>query len=157
MFHLRYKTGTKMDEKDRKIIEILQQQGDLTTRQIAKKTLLPVTTIHNRVKKLKEEKIIKRFTIDVDHNKLDQGFLAIILVSVDYKALRDLKKDQHYLADELKKIHEVEHVFVVTGGTDMVVHARVKDVQAFDQFLLKKFQAIPGVDKTQSLVVIHEI
>ncbi len=51
---------------------------------------------------------------------------------------------------------EVEGVEVVTGATDMVVRVRVRDVEEFDLFLLKKFQKIQGMDKTQSLIVIHE-
>ena len=145
-----------LDEKDKQIIEVLEEHGDYTTRQIAKKTLLPATTIHNRIRKLKQEKIIKKFTLDLDYKKIEKGFSVIVLVSVDYKSLRELKKDQHQLAKEIKILPEVTEVAVVTGGTDIVIRVRVKDVQAYDQFLLKKFQAIPGVDKTQSLVVIHE-
>ncbi|PIZ52419.1 hypothetical protein COY27_00285 [Candidatus Woesearchaeota archaeon CG_4_10_14_0_2_um_filter_33_13] len=145
-----------IDEKDQKIIEILKEHGDFTTRQIAKKTLLPVTTIHNRIRKLKQEGIIKRFTIDLDYKKLGKDFSAIILVSADYKVLRELKKDQHQLAKEISFLPEVEKVDIVTGGTDMVVRVRVKDVEGYDKFLLKKFQNIPGVDRTQSLIVIHE-
>jgi len=146
----------KLDDKDKKILEILKEHSDYTTRQIAKKLILPITTIHNRIKKLKKEKIIKRFTIEVDNKKIEKGFSAILLVSVDYKALRELKKDQHKLAKEMGYLDEVEVVDIVTGGTDIVVKVRVKDVEEYDNFLLKKFQSIPGVDKTQSLVVIHE-
>ena len=146
----------KLDEKDKKIIEILEEHGDYTTRQIAKKTLLPATTIHNRIRKLKQEKIIKKFTVDLDYKQIEKGFSVMVLVSVDYKTLRELKKDQHQLAKEIKMLPEVSEVAVVTGGTDIIMRVRVKDVEAYDQFLLKKFQKIAGIDKTQSLVVIHE-
>jgi Lrp/AsnC family transcriptional regulator, leucine-responsive regulatory protein len=146
----------ELDDKDKKILDILKEHGDYTTRQIARKTLLPATTIHNRIKKLKKEGIIKKFTLDLDKKKLGKNFLAIMLVSVDYKTLRELKKDQHKMAKEISFLPEVESVDVVTGGTDMVVRVRVKDVQEYDHFLLKKFQNLPGVDRTQSLVVIHE-
>ena len=112
-----------------------------------------VTTILSNYKK---EGIIKKFTLDLDKKKLGKNFLAIMLVSVDYKTLRELKKDQHKMAKEISFLPEVESVDVVTGGTDMVVRVRVKDVQEYDHFLLKKFQNLPGVDRTQSLVVIHE-
>jgi len=79
-----------------------------------------------------------------------------MLVSMDYKVLRELKKDQHQIAKQISLLPEVESVDVVTGGTDMVVKVRVKDVQEYDHFLLKKFQSLPGIDRTQSLVVIHE-
>ena len=145
-----------IDKKDQKIIEILKENSDYTTRQIAKKTLLPVTTIHNRIKKLKQDGIIKKFTIQLNHKKINKGFSAIILVSVDYKALRELKKDQHKLAKEISYLTEVETVDIVTGGTDIVVKVRVKDVEEYDSFLLNKLQNILGIDKTQSLIVIHE-
>jgi len=146
----------KLDEKDKKILKILREHSDYTIRQIAKKLILPITTIHNRIKKLKKEKIIKRFTIEINNKKIDKSFSAIILVSVDYKSLRDLKKDQHKLAKEINYLDEVEYVNIITGGTDIIVKVRVKNVEEYDTFLLKKFQKIPGVYKTQSLVVIHE-
>ena len=146
----------EMDEKDWKIVEILKEHGEYTTRQIAKKTLLPSTTIHNRIKKLRAEGIIKKFTLELDHKKIGKQFTAIVLVSCDYKQLREAKKDQHMLAKEISLMPEVEKVDVVTGGTDMVVRIRVKDVEEYDQFLLKKFQKIAGVDKTTSMIVIHE-
>jgi DNA-binding Lrp family transcriptional regulator len=146
----------EMDEKDWKIVEILKEHGEYTTRQIAKKTLLPSTTIHNRIRKLKEEGIIRKFTLELDPKKIGKQFTAIVLVSCDYKQLREAKKDQHILAKEISLMPEVEKVDVVTGGTDMVVRIRVKDVEEYDQFLLKKFQKIAGVDKTTSMIVIHE-
>lgn len=145
-----------LDEKDIKILEMLKEDSSLTTRQIAKKTLIPITTVHHRVRKLKTEKYIKKYTINLDYKKIGKGFSAIILVSCDYKTLREAKKDQHILAKEISKLPEVEKVDIVTGGTDMVVRVRVKDVEEYDTFLLKKFQNIAGIDKTQSLIVIHE-
>ena len=146
----------ELDEKDIKILELLKQDSSMSTRQIAKKTLIPITTVHHRIRKLRAEKYIKNYTVEINHKKLGRGFTAIILVSCDYKTLREAKKDQHVLAKEISKMHEVEKVDIVTGGTDMVVRVRVKDVEEYDTFLLKKFQRITGIDKTQSLIVIHE-
>ena len=146
----------KIDDKDKKIIEILQENGDYTTRQIAKKTLLPITTIHNRIKKLKREKIIKKFTIELDETKLDRGFVAYILISVDLQLLKEKRKTQHDLAKELSKLYFIERVDIVAGGTDLVAVVRVKDVDEFDKILLSKLQLVEGIEKTQSLIVIHQ-
>ncbi len=43
----------------------------------------------------------------------------------------------------------------MTGGTDLVALVRVKDVQEFDKCLLTKLQLIEGIERTQSLIVIH--
>lgn len=156
MLNIRFIMTYKLDKKDERIIEVLKEDSSLTTRQIAKKTRIPITTVHHRIRKLKDEGFIKKFTIELDPKKFDKKFTAIILVNCDYKSLRELKKDQHMLSKEIGFLPEVEKVDVVTGGTDIIIRVRVKDVEEFDSFLLKKFQKIAGVDKTQSLIVIHE-
>ena len=81
----------EIDEKDQKIIELLQEHGDYTTRQIAKHTLLPITTIHNRIKKLKQEGVIKKFTVELDYAQINKGLLVYILISVDLQLLKQKK------------------------------------------------------------------
>lgn len=145
-----------LDEKDQKIIDVLQEHGDYTTRQIAKKTLFPATTIHHRIKKLKQEKVIRRFTIDLDYDQLGCSFVAYVLVSVDLQLLKQKKKTQHDVALEIKKFPFIERVDIVSGGTDLIAIVRVKDVAAFDKALMGELQLVEGISKTQSLIVIHE-
>ena len=145
----------EIDDKDQKILEILKEHGDYTTRQIAKKTLLPPTTIHNRIRKLKQEGIIKNFTVNIDHEKVDEGFVAYVLISANIHILKQKKRTQYDLAKELRKFDFIERADIVSGGTDIVAIIRVKDVREFDKALLGRIQLIEGVDKTQSLIVIH--
>ncbi len=144
-----------LDEKDKEIIAILQEHSDYTTRQIAKKTLLPFTTIHHRIKRLKEEKIIKKFTIELDPIKTEKSFVAYVLIFANLHLLKQKKKTQYDLAHEIRKCYFIERVDIVSGGTDLVAIVRVKDVQEFDHVLLNKLQLIEGIEKTQSLIVIH--
>jgi len=144
------------DEKDLKIIEVLQQHGDYTTRQIAKKVLLPITTVHNRIKKLKKEKIIKKFTIELDYKIMNRSFLVYLLISVSLPILKQNKKSQYDIAKEIRKFYFVDKVDIVSGGTDLIATIRVKDVEEYDKVLLKKLQQVEGIEKTQSLIVIHE-
>ena len=142
-----------VDDKDWKIIEVLKEHADYTTRQIAKKTLLPVTTVHNRIRKLKQNNIIKKFTISLDNASVEKGFLAYVLISVNLHLLKSKHKTQ---IKELKRFYFVERADIVSGGTDLIALVRVKDVQEFDKVLLEKIQLIEGIEKTQSLIVIHE-
>jgi DNA-binding Lrp family transcriptional regulator len=146
----------KIDEKDLEILEVLKEHGDWTTRKIAKKTLLPPTTIHNRIRKLKESGVIRKYTVDVDHRKLGMRLAAYILVSADVKLLKKQNKTQHDLAKEIGRFPFVERVDVVTGVTDLVALVRLRDVQELDRVLLKRIQLLDGVDKTTTMVIIHE-
>ena len=145
----------KIDEKDMKVLEILKEHGDYTTRQIAKKTLMPITTVHNRIKKLKKDKVIKKFTVQLDHAKVDKGFSVYILISVSLPLLKQKRKTQYDVAKELRVFDFVEKVDIVSGGTDIVAFVRVKDVDEFDKILLTKIQQIDGVENTRSMIVIH--
>ena len=65
-----------MDSKDEKILEVLRENSRLSAQQISRKTLIPITTVHNRMKKLVTEGIIKKFTIDVNPVKIGKTLAA---------------------------------------------------------------------------------
>ena len=146
-----------LDDKDWKIINVLKEHADYTTRQISKKTLLPISTVHHRIRRLKKERVIKRFTVELDHVKTGSSFLAYILISANLGILKQKKKTQYDLAKEIKKMPFVENADIVTGTTDLVAVIRVRDVHEFDRVLLSRIQMIEGIEKTQSLTVIHHI
>ena len=58
-----------INEKDRKILDVLKKNAKLTTSQISKKTNIPITTVHNRIKKLEQQEIIKGYTIVLNQEK----------------------------------------------------------------------------------------
>lgn len=145
----------KIDDKDLKILEILKEHGEYTTRQIAKKILLPATTIHNRIRKLKEDKIIRKFTVELDPAKVGKGFCAYVLISANLLSLKQKHKTQYDVVNDLRKLDFIERADIVSGGTDIVAIVRVNDVKEFDDVLLNRIQLVEGIDKTQSFIVIH--
>jgi len=144
----------KLDDKDRKILELLGVHAEYTTRQIAKKVNLPITTVHNRIGKLRSNGIIKKYTVELDDEKVDRSFVVYVLVSLNLGLLKQKHKGQHDVVDDVRKFYFVERADIVSGGTDMIVVMRVKDVQEFDHCLLNKLQMVEGIEKTQSLIVI---
>ncbi|MBN2101977.1 MAG: Lrp/AsnC family transcriptional regulator [Candidatus Aenigmarchaeota archaeon] len=145
----------RIDEKDRKILEVLKEHGEFTTRQISKKTLLPPTTIHNRIKSLRKEGVIRKYTIDIDSKKTGRGFSAYILISANLRVLKEKHMSQYDVVKELNRIPNVEKVHIVSGGTDIIAFVRAKDVEEYDRILLERIQLIEGIDNTQSLIVLH--
>ncbi len=159
LFHNMMKNQGKeqevLDEKDRRILGVLREHAEYTTRQMAKKTLLPITTVHHRIQKLKLQGVIRKYTVEVDGQRVGEGFAAYVLVSVNLPLLRLKKKTQYDVVRDLKKFSFVKRADIVSGGTDVVVFLRVRDVEEFDSVLLGKIQLVEGIEKTQSLIVIH--
>jgi DNA-binding Lrp family transcriptional regulator len=146
----------KLDEKDEKILELLRERGDLTVRQIASRTLLPVTTVHHRIRRMKSAGVIKRYTIEVDNKKIGKPLAAYVLVRIDSRYLKGFRRSQHDLVKDLRKLAFVEKADIVTGTIDIVLLIRVKDVEDLDRAIVEKLRDTPGVLSTETLVILRE-
>lgn len=135
---------------------MLKENSKLTTSQISKKINMPITTVHNRIKKLEKEGIIKNYTVIPDYKKLEKGLSAFILVNVIYILPNGKKVEQTEIAKNIKKAG-AEEVFIVTGNNDILMKIRSKDVEELNDFIVKRLRNIEGVDKTQTLIVLDAV
>ena len=146
-----------MDKKDEKILNLLTENSNLTTHQLSKRLLIPITTIHNRIKKLQKEGIIKKYTVELDNKKLGKTVAAFIHITVDYRLLKQMKISQYDLAKKIKQHESVEEAAMVTGGTDIIIKIRVRSIDELDNFVTKHLRNIEGIEKTQTMVILNEI
>lgn len=146
-----------LDEKDLQVLEELKENAKRTTGQISKRINIPITTVHNRIKKLEKLGIIKRYTVEVDYKKLEKPLAAYVMVQVIYMLPSGVKVMQEDVAKEIKSLPEVESVELLTGTTDILVKVRVKDVDELNDFIIRKLRKIEGVDKVQTSVVLSKI
>ena len=147
----------RLDEKDTKILELLKENSALTTSQISKKTKIPITTIHNRVKKMKQLGIIKNFTVNIDYEKIGKPLTAYILLTVNQNISPNKKISQSDIGKKIKMFEDVESVDIVIGVIDMLIKARVKTMHDLNNLITNKLREIEGVDKTQTMMVLEEI
>jgi len=145
----------KMDQKDIQIIEILKSNARLTIKEIAKKVKLPITTVHNRIKKLELNSIIKNFTINLNYQELGKPLLALILVTVNYNVVTGHKIDQAEIARKIKHLEGTEEVSIVTGDTDIILKVRMSSVDELNKYITEKLRNIEGIDKTKTMLVLN--
>jgi Lrp/AsnC family transcriptional regulator, leucine-responsive regulatory protein len=146
----------ELDDKDQKILDVLTQNSKLSTQKIAKRLNIPITTVHNRIKKLEKEGFIKNYTVSLDYGKLGKGVTAFVLITVDYKLLKITKGTQTDLAKRIKAFPTVDETCIVAGGTDIIIKVRAKDIAELSQFVTKDLRNMDGVEKTETVVVLSE-
>lgn len=144
-----------LDEKDRKILELLKESSNLSTHKISKKTLIPITTVNNRIKRLKKEGIIKKYTIEVDNKKLGIGLSAYIFVQSSLKELKENKLKISELVKEIRQSRSVEFADNVTGNIDIVVKVNVKDIDELNNHVLNRLTSLQGVEKTVTAIILE--
>jgi DNA-binding Lrp family transcriptional regulator len=136
----------ELDEKDMQILEVLKQNSHLSIGKIARKTGIPIATVHHRIKKLKTNGIIKRYTIEVDQVKLGRKMIAYVMV----KAMR--KADQSVLLHTIAKHDHVEEGAMITGEFDLVFKVRVKDIDELNAVVIKYMRTLDEVAETRTFV-----
>lgn len=143
----------KLDEKDKKILILLKENSSLTVNQISKKTKVPITTVHNRIKKLKEARIIKNYTINLDYEKIGKSIKSYVLITVN----QDKTNPQEKIAKKIKEIKDILSVDIVTGTNDLISIVKTDSIKNLNEIITQKIRNIEGVDKTQTIIVLKEI
>jgi len=146
-----------VDNKDLLILHALKENAKASVVQISKNTGLPATTIHNRIKKLEKNGIIKGYTIRIDHKKAGKEISAIVLIVVNYNAIKSKKMTQHDLAKEIAKMPNVEEASVVTGQADIILKARARNMDELNQIVTVDLRNTDGVENTVTMVILSEV
>jgi len=133
-----------IDEKDEMILEELKKDSRQSTADISRHTKIPRVTVHERIKRLKEKGIIKRFTIQPDHSKLDGPTTAFVLVS--YSPHHNTH--QREVAQKIAKLPGVYEVHLIAGEWDLLLKVRGRSIEDIGKLILDKMREIPGVEKT---------
>ncbi len=136
-----------VDEIDRKIINLFQEDGRMSYRKIAKELDISIGTVHNRIDKLTKNGVIKKFTPVIDHKKLGYALTTVIGVRVKGGVLKNWEDRTAYHKNVLC-------VYDVTGEFDAILIARFKDTQELDQFV-KGLLKEPDVQRTYTQTVLN--
>ncbi|MEE9594902.1 MAG: Lrp/AsnC family transcriptional regulator [Candidatus Hydrothermarchaeales archaeon] len=137
----------KIDELDIGIIKELQEDARKSYREIADKLNVAEGTVYNRVNKLRELGVIKRFIPDVDFAKLGYDLTVVIGVVVEGGRLPEIE-------EQIAKEPNTTAVYDVTGDYDAIIVAKFKDRSTLNDFI-KKILAMENVKHTYTMLVLN--
>lgn len=144
----------KLDQKDLKVLSMLKQDSSLSTHKISKKTQIPITTVHNRIKKLQEMGVIEKFTVKINQEKLGNSISAFLMIDVDASS-KTVDVNQRDIVKKLNFFDEVESVYIVTGIADIIAKVNVKGITELNELILEKIRKIHGLE-TQTMIILEE-
>ena len=141
----------KLQPKDEKIIEALQENARLGVKQVARKTGIPITTVFNRIRNLESKGIIKGYKLEIDRKKLGKEIEAYILINIAYTS--ELHQDEFSL--ELKSLPEVDECYVISGATNILVKVSTQDIDTLNEFIIQNLRK-RGVENIATYIIIKE-
>ncbi|MEM5875321.1 MAG: Lrp/AsnC family transcriptional regulator [Candidatus Aenigmatarchaeota archaeon] len=142
-----------MDDVDKIIINELQKNCKITTKKLARKLNLPISTVFTRIKNLERQGIIKEYKAILDAKKLNKSTTAFILLSYD----PSYKISQEKVAKKLSLIPNVQEVHIITGEWDILIKIKSENVEELGRIILNKIREIEGIEKSYSLIVLKTI
>jgi DNA-binding Lrp family transcriptional regulator len=142
-----------MDKLDEELLQ-LADSGVIRYSDLAKKVNSPLSTVHIRMKKLENQKVIKHYKGDIDWKKAGLPLTAFILIDIDVSLLQSLKRTQDKMLKELLSLQYVKEGYVITGEADLFVKVLAKDSAHLKDILLNHIDRVQGVIRTKTIVVL---
>ena len=140
--------GSMIDEMDRRILSLLQQDARLPNAEIARRVGMAPSATLERLRKLEERGVIQGYEVRVDARKLGLGLTAFIFVR---------SQDKHGEADtgdRLRQHPNVLEVHHVAGDDCYLVKVRATDTEDLGRLLRADLATIPGVRSTKTTIVL---
>ena len=147
-------TGTiALDSKDLSILALLQQNARMTVKEIADKIHLSTTPVHERIKRMETNGVIKQYATLVDPAKVKKGLIAISYVSLkEHNKTAGTK-----FIKAINAMTEVIECYNISGEFDFMLKVVSEDMNAYHDFHVNKLSQVENMGHVQSVFVIGVI
>ena len=142
-----------MDNFDRQIIEILEQNGRMTISELSVRIGLSKTPCQARLKKMIENGTILGFRAILNHEILDRSHIAFTEVRLSDTRDAALKA----FNNGVMQIPEIEQCHLIAGQFDYLLKVRTKSITAYRKALGEKISSLPCVASTSTHVVMEAV
>lgn len=140
----------ELDQLDRQILSILMSDAKIAYTDIARQLQVSGGTVHVRMKKLEEMGIVEGARLKVDASKLGYDIISFIGIFLEKSSLYE------EVINQLNEIPEVINAYYTTGNYSIFTKVVCKDTKDLRIVLSEKIQAIPGIQRTETLIALEE-
>ena len=141
-----------MDAKDAELINLLREDSRMPVSAIAKKLRMGRATVKQRMERLEEAHIIRRYTLDIDEGKAGSGYCAIVLI-----AFMPGFASQREVAKRIASLSGVSELHLISGAWDMVARINAPSMEDIGRVVIDRLRSIEGVGRTETCSVFATI
>lgn len=139
-----------LDSKDLFILSLLQQNARMTVKEISAKVHLSTTPVHERIKRMEAEGVIKQYAAIVDYSKVKRGLMVICYVS-----LKEHSKNAGVkFIKTINTLNEVIECYNISGEFDFMLKVVAENMDAYYDFHVNKLSPIENMGHVQSVFVM---
>lgn len=143
----------KLDKIDLRILQLMQEDGSLSTAEIAERAGLSQSPCWRRIQRLKKEGYIKGIVAIIDRHKL--GLNMQIFAQVKMGTLTEAQREKFLRS--VREMPEIQECYALFGEMDVILKVLSPDVDWYQEFVFNTIMKQPSVKEVQSLMTLSEI
>lgn len=142
-----------MDTIDMEILKCLQDNARSTVKEIAEKVHLSTTPVHERIKRMEQQGVIRQYATLLDHNKVRKGLMVICYVSLKAHS----KNAGSKFIQSIHALHEVIECYNISGEFDFMLKVVSENMDSYYDFHVNRLSQIENMGHVQSVFVMGVI
>ena len=143
----------KLDELDRRLLALLQDDARRTTAELARRLKLSAPGLQKRLRKLEARGVIRRYATIVDREAVGLDLLCFIHIMLAHHRPDSIKR----FPDRIRGMPEVLECHFLTGEFDYLLKVVVASHEELEKFLFERLMKVSGVDRTRTSIVVKEV
>jgi DNA-binding Lrp family transcriptional regulator len=142
-----------LDEEDRALLALLQQDGRLPNARLAERLGMSETPCWRRLKRLEAGGVIEGYQAVLNRKRLGFGVLALVQVCF----ANHVDDAPERFEQAVRSIPEVLSCHNVTGEADYFLEVVARDLDAYGRFVSDVLRKLPGVTSIRSSLSLREV
>ena len=143
----------QLDDVDKKLLEELQKDCKQSIKQLAAKVNLSITPTHERIKKMEVNGIIDKYIALLNLETVDKSLIVYCQVTLIKHQESAFKEFEKYMS----KIEEIVEVSYIAGVYDFLLKIVLKDMNEYQDFVLKRLSQLEVISNIQSSFVMKQV
>lgn len=139
-----------LDKTDLAILKLLQQNARVTIKEISDKVHLSTTPVHERIRRMEENGVIKQYATLVNAAKIGKGLMVICYVSLRQHS----KTAGDKFIKSILEMNEVMECLTISGEFDFMLKVVAENMDAYYNFHVNKLSSIENMGNIQSVFVM---
>jgi Lrp/AsnC family leucine-responsive transcriptional regulator len=144
-------TRLVLDDKDRRILALVQRDGATAQSEVAKRVGLSTAAVNERLRKLEAAGVIRRWTAVVDPVAVGVSVTAFIEVFFEHPRF-----ETGFIA-RMQQLDEVLECHHITGEFSLLLKVRTRDMESLQDLLLGQLGAQEGVRQTRTVMALSTV
>jgi DNA-binding Lrp family transcriptional regulator len=139
-----------LDDKDLAILRLLQDNARMSVAAIAEVVQLSTTPVHERIKRLEANGVIKQYATLIDGTKINKGLMVICYVSLNQHS----KKSGTQFIRLINDLPEVVECYSISGEFDFMLKIIASDMNSYYNFHVNKLSQAENIGQVQSVFIM---